>query len=370
MRSEGNSAAADSIPRLRLAQLTAKIGAGFRQYPRAGGVLVPRALADLAPTLRDAREISASEDERLALGRAVVVEVAKVMRRLPAAVLAVPLPSPSHVVERTSIEHRTRNVVERLIPFEAGRAWTVARYLQVPGFGARCLTDVLAAHEESAQPPDGAPPTAAAEALGSPSVPLFNVARRLRAVLPLTGTELRALYPDETFARATDPLRALARACAAAGVAAPFRLVRRGGSTIAVAPGSAGLARAACEEAARQVAAWGVADVADVASRVECLSESAVGETIVRRVLVALPRLRWLDPRMRFFSFVNERSPLGKTVERLFAEREVVPLDQLLTTLAEGSAAARRTPGPVLARYLAEIAGCVVVEGEVRRGTG
>jgi hypothetical protein len=359
--------------RLPLAQLTAKVGAGFRQYPREGGVLVPRALAPLAPDLAaqlPAAALPPAQDARLRLGRAVVAEVARVLRRLPAEVLALPLPPPSHVAGRTGIEHRTRNTVERLVPFETARPWSVGRYLAVPGFGPRCLVDVLAAHEESARL--GAAPGGAAG--GPPPAPdapseaaLVAIARRLRGLLPLTGAELAALFPDEPFARALDPLRTAARAFDDAGIGAPFQLVRRDGRSLAVAPGSAGITRAACEEAARQVAAWGLTEVEQVAARVQCLSESVVRETIVRRVLVALPRLRWLDGRMQWFSFAGERSPLGKAVARTFAATDAVRLDGLLAALAARPGSARRAPETVLLRYLDEIAGCEILDGEVRR---
>jgi hypothetical protein len=332
-------------------------------------VLVARALAGLTPDLAPGgapTTLPRAQSARLALGRAVVRQVALVTRRMPAELLAVALPPPSHFVALGIIEHRTRNVVERLVPFESSWArqpWSVARYLRVPGFGPRCLTDLLAAHEEAGRAssaPDvaDARPSAAA---------LVEIARRLRAELPLTGPELRALFPSEGFARAPEPLRALLRAFVAAGVAAPFRLVRRAESTIAVAPGSAGVARVACEEASRQVAAWGLSEVDEVAARVERLSESAAGGTIVRRVLVALPRLRWLDERMGWFSFVGERSPLAKAVERAFAQADALPASTLVTTLLGGSASARRAPIPVLMRYLSEIAGCEIVDGQVRR---
>jgi hypothetical protein len=92
-----------------------------------------------------------------------------------------------------------------------------------------------------------------------------------------------------------------------------------------------------------------------------------VRDTIVRRVLVALPRLRWLDARMGWFSFAGERSPLGKAVARVVAEGEARPLDDVVAALTASSASARRTPVPVLLRYLSEIAGCDIVDGVLRR---
>jgi hypothetical protein len=358
------------------ARYHAKVGAGHRQYPRAGGVLVPRALASLVPAPLSRGALPSASAPRLRLGRQIVDEVAGDMQRLPADLRRLRLPPPSVVVRALPIEQRTRNVVERLVPTEAGATWTVERYLHVPRFGPRCLTDLLAAHQEwrdDTRENDKREGAGHAEGGGMAMAPrrapesLVDVARRLRDRLPLAPTELRALLPEFLPARGPTPLRALLAAFQDAGMTPPFRIVGRNGNEIAVPVGAAGLAQSVSETASRQVVAWGIAEVSEVAGRVAVLAGTPGGETMVRRVLVALPRLRWLDERMTWFSFVEERSALRKAVDRIFKGAQAMKIVELAVELAKQARAVRRAPISVLTRYLTDIAGYAVVGGEVRR---
>lgn len=358
------------------ARYHAKVGAGHRQYPRAGGVLVPRALASLVPAPLSRGALPSASAPRLRLGRQIVDEVAGDMQRLPADLRRLRLPPPSVVVRALPIEQRTRNVVERLVPTEAGATWTVERYLHVPRFGPRCLTDLLAAHQEwrdDTRENDRREGAGHAEGGGMATAPrrapesLVDVARRLRDRLPLAPTELRALLPEFLPARGPTPLRALLAAFQDAGMTPPFRIVGRNGNEIAVPVGAAGLAQSVSETASRQVVAWGIAEVSEVAGRVAVLAGTPGGETMVRRVLVALPRLRWLDERMTWFSFVEERSALRKAVDRIFKGAQAMKIVELAVELAKQARAVRRAPISVLTRYLTDIAGYAVVGGEVRR---
>jgi hypothetical protein len=354
-----------------LARYNAKVGAGYRQYPRAGGVLVPQALAASLPaSLARTFPSPSPAAERLRLGRRIVEEVAGVMQHLPGDLRRVRLSPPSVVVRALPIEQRTRNVVERLVPSEAGTTWTVERYLHVPRFGPRCLTDLLAAHEEWRREPgsgDDETATASRLAQGNHALALVDVARRLRDRLPLAPGELPNLLPEFLPARGPTPLRALLAAFQDAGMTPPFRIVGRNGNEIAVAVGAAGVAQSVAECASRQVVAWGIAEVSEVAGRVAVLAGTPGGETMVRRVLVALPRLRWLDDRMTWFSFVEERSALRKAVDRIFKGVPAMKIVELAVELAKQARAVRRTPISVLSRYLTDIAGYAVVGNEVRR---
>lgn len=355
------------------ARYHAKVGAGHRQYPRAGGVLVPQALASLVPASVACDVLPSPAAARLRLGRVIVDEVAGVMQHLPADLRRLRLPPPSVVVRALPIEQRTRNVVERLVPTEAGATWTVERYLYVPRFGPRCLTDLLAAHQEwRDEARDGERRGNEAGSTPAPrrapgSLALVDVARRLRDRLPLAPSELRALLPEFLPARGPRPLRALLAAFQDAGMTPPFRIVGRNGNEIAVPVGAAGIAQSVSETASRQVVAWGIAEVSEVAGRVAVLAGTPGGETMVRRVLVALPRLRWLDERMTWFSFVEERSALRKAVERIFKGARAMKIVELAVELAKQARAVRRAPISVLTRYLTDIAGYAVVGGEVRR---
>lgn len=140
--------------RLTRAQFTQKVGARGH-YPRLRGVLIPRPLlaicrqADLDGVGSMAPMLSSVEDRR-ELGRAVVHAVGKAFRHFPEEILALELPHPSVVLSSLAIEDRTRNAIDRLLPLIKGQpTWTVARYLEIPKFGARCLVDLMAAREES-----------------------------------------------------------------------------------------------------------------------------------------------------------------------------------------------------------------------------
>jgi hypothetical protein len=138
-------------PRLSRSQVTQKVGARGR-YPRPAGVVVPGALIEICRKshLPGAGEVApASSEGRRQMGREVVQIVARALRRLPQATLELEMPHP-RVALALAIEDRTRNAIERLLPLIGKQpTWTVARYLEIPQFGARCLVDLLAALQES-----------------------------------------------------------------------------------------------------------------------------------------------------------------------------------------------------------------------------
>jgi hypothetical protein len=147
--------------RLTRSQLTQKIGARGH-YPRSPGVLIPRPLLEICgegdgPRAGEAAPTSSSRppgERRKQLGRDVVQTVARALRHFPAEILGLELPHPSAVLRWLPIEDRTRNALDRLLPLiEKEPRWTVARYLEIPKFGARCLVDLLAAREEVDGPP-------------------------------------------------------------------------------------------------------------------------------------------------------------------------------------------------------------------------
>src|SRR6185369_11475023 len=91
-----------------------------------------------------------TQQARAVFGRLIVSAVRRI-RRLPAQLLGVELPAPAVALRSWPMEDRTRLRLERVEPSTAGGdVWTVARYLRIPGFGPRCLVDLLAAREEAA----------------------------------------------------------------------------------------------------------------------------------------------------------------------------------------------------------------------------
>src|SRR3954468_18905394 len=67
-------------------------------------------------------------------------------RSAPADILRLPSPSPAEILRSLSVKPRTYNSLRRYVagrPAEAG--WSFGRLLEIPGFGARALKDVLEA---------------------------------------------------------------------------------------------------------------------------------------------------------------------------------------------------------------------------------
>ena len=306
-------ALAPTFPRLlSRAQLAQKVGAARYSYPRPDGVLVALPLREIG-TLR----LLIGQD-RSELGRVVIVEVARSMRHLPPKLLDLVVPHPNVVLRDLPIEARTRSVLERFLPTIARQpVWTVARYLGIPKFGARCLVDLLAACEESARD-DGARDTPG-------------------AVRPIAG-------------------------------AAPLRSITCGGRQLALARAPRDLAATVVATAVHMVSHWGLSTVESVIERVSVLRSAPADETVVRRLLAALPRLRWLDAARNWFSCLGDASRLARGVAQVFTVARRVPFRELRRALAKGQPRAPDVPKPVLQQYLRQIAGCQI-EGALVVGT-
>jgi hypothetical protein len=142
-------------------------------YPRTPGVLIPEELvavcsqdARLEKVQRHVTADSTPEAARL-LGAEVVRVVQRRLRALPRRALDAALPRPERALRSLVLEDRTRKALERAPTSDArdAQAWTVARYLGLRGFGARCLVDLLAACEEAR---DGA------EIVAAPAAPVVH----------------------------------------------------------------------------------------------------------------------------------------------------------------------------------------------------
>jgi hypothetical protein len=197
---------------------------------------------------------------------------------------------------------------------------------------------------------------------------LEEIAEHIGPRLPLSAPELAALVPRAAGGGDVTSLAALSRSFARAGRLAPFRVVRRGAVEIAVTPGSADLVALLYESATRQVNAWGLTEIDDVLDRVAILGASVpagMTVTIARRLLSALPQLRWLDERHIWFSFVGERSPFGRAIGKVFSIAHAVDVETLRAALAKHHHVIRRMPRPALESFLTEIAGCGLSDGDV-----
>ena len=359
------------LTRLQCAQ---KLGARKHDFPRPLGVLLPRALAGIC------RAPSSSAGDPKQAGRAIVLRVSRTLRNLPDDLLTRALPHPSAVLHALPIEDRTRGVLDRLLPLLAREAtWTVERYLHIPKFGARCLVDLLAAHEEAGgatTPLLGAarPPAGTAAQSGRTVVPftpvdlgrLDDISRLLRRSLPMVESDAAHLLMCERLASRPITLEHLAAIYRAISQPAPFRVVASGETPVAVAADNHGFSATVSATAARLVSRWGVSTVATVVRQLAALRPSAASRAIVARLLVALPRLRWLDDRMGWFSLAGDRSPLRLAVDKAVSVAGRVPLRALRSALATGRPRAPRPPAAVLARYLSEVADCEIAPTGVR----
>jgi hypothetical protein len=314
-----------------------------------------------------------SSDDRKQCGREIVLLVARAQRCLPRAVIDLEMPHPSTVLHALPIEDRTRGVLDRLLPLISREPlWTVGRYLRIPHFGARCLVDLLAAQEESAAHLDlsraivpGSP--AALESDGG-VVPLTGVdfgrlddiARVLEQSMPIAGADLGRLLIQEGLATERVTLGHLASAYRRLGRPAPFLVITCDGLEIAVARSNHGFAATVTATAARLISQCGLSTVASLVRRVGMHRSAATSRSLVCRLLVALPRLRWLDAAMEWFSFLGDRSHLARRITKVFAVADRVPIRELRAALRKGQPRALRVPATVLERYLCEIAGCAI----------
>jgi hypothetical protein len=374
----------EASPRLSRSQLAQKIGTATNGYPRPAGVLVPRALAEICRSLPASNQ-DRNQDrngDRRQRGREIVSSVSRSLRRLTPALLDLEMPHPSAALRTLPIEDRTRSVIDRFLPILAKEpSWTVGRYLRIPKFGARCLVDLLAACEETAS----GTTVAAADATGAPQkgsagrtvVPftpidlgrLDDIARLLGNLLPMSGSDLARLLIDEGLATATVTLEHVTGVFRSMDRPAPFRAITCSGTEIALAGDANGFAATVAATAVRLVSHWGLSTVESLVERVRLLRAAPTSRSFVCRLLVALPRLRWLDSTMEWFSFLGDRSRLARGIAKVFAVAQRVPFSELRLALGKGQARAPQVPGQVLTRYLSDVAHCqldgeLVVSGE------
>jgi hypothetical protein len=350
--------AASSLTRAQVAQ---KLGAGTNGYPRPTGVIVPQSLAQICCS-----SLLPSTMDRRQCGREVVLRVSRSMRRLTPDFLSLEMPHPSAVLRTLPIEDRTRGVLDRLLPVLAKEpAWTVGRYLRIPQFGARCLVDLLAAYEETARSTASAelspePVAAGVIAVGIDTGRLDDISRLLPSLLPMSSAELVRLLVDEGLATVDLTLEHLAEVYRGLDRQPPFRVVECGGIDIALGNDTNGFSATVVAAAVRLVSHWGLSSVASLVERVGVLRSAPTSRAFVCRVLVALPRLRWLDSTMKWFSFLGDRSRLARGIARVFAVARSVPFHELRRALGRGRARDQAVPGGVLTRYLSDVAHCQI----------
>ena len=312
-------------------------------YPRQGEAILPRALARLVKASTDAgartlagRDLGAlgagawndlGGDESRHLGMLVVEQVAGALRRRPRGVLRLAMPDPAAAMQQLRLEPRTERVLLRWIAAAPGEGrWTVARYLSIPGFGARALVDVMAALES-------------ARAAGLPGAlrpigPAWSGARPARTAVPLVD-------------------------------ARPFHAVEIGGARIRVAQPDVTAARTAYAIASRSVYNWGATTVRRVAEQLEVLVAGTRRPVFVEQILTAVATFQWLDRDRGWFWFTGRPNRLLADLAKVLAVAARVSSARLWTALCRARQGPETPPRSLLPSLCSALPGASIVDDVV-----
>jgi hypothetical protein len=339
-------------------------------YPRVSGVLVPSSLRQAGYRI----DGLASPEGRAQTAGDVVAWVRRTQRRLPAALLDSALPPPDIILKSWVIGSRTRGSLERILGTPAAaKMQRVRDYVGVKKLGVHGLVDLLAAREE--QGAGSLPPRSADHGFALMSTPQVTVApasrldvlsASIRGQLPLRPSELPGALAASGFADERLSLDVVVRFYRQAKVPVPFRVVRRGGATVLVAPESLGAAEALLANAAHYVFNWGVCTVRTLLERLQALQGVSIETRDATRILTAIPRFRWLDETAGWFSFAEYGTRLSVAVRKVFAIAERVRLEDLSRALTKAVELLATVPRRAIATYLSEVVGCEIFDGWVR----
>lgn len=363
---------------------TAKSGS---LYPRAGEPVVPQVLL---PHLDD-RTLSAAArrpelwqgkpaSARQALAKRLVLKVEALLpeRAAPAWAAQILLPNPAALVRSVPLESRTYTLLRRhLGGLELDGDWTLHQYLDIKGFGARALVDVLCAVQTRA---DAAlartslaqelawiaqshrrrglarvglerPLADDPNTLGTPL--LDRAIARIVAALPLTTAHAQRWLLDD----GSIGLDQIATAAVRLGRPAPFRSVRCGDLEILVKWNDVDAARGALHVAARMAFDWGIVQIGAVAERLAVTAGRRRDDQFIERVLAAHPDFAWLDQEQGWFWLRRGTSRLRDGVEKILASSTAVPLNQLAELLFRNRPTQERPSLTALENALSDIPG-------------
>ncbi|HXI55251.1 MAG TPA: hypothetical protein VNO55_04295, partial [Polyangia bacterium] len=194
----------------------------------------------------------------------------------------------------------------------------------------------------------------------SPLARLDAISTLLRSAMPVSASQLNRLLLEQGLTRKPVSVVALLSEYARAELTPPFRILRAQGVEILVSPGSVDLSARIVSTTAHCIADWGLTSIEVVADRVRAAEGSLASEDRVRRLLMALPRLRWLDEGADWFSFTGERSRLRRAVRKILAVADRVLFADLRSALAKGRSYLLHAPLRALERYLSDLADCEV----------
>ena len=270
-------------------------------------------------------------------------------RSAPAEILRRPSPSPEEILNTLPIKPRTYNSLRRYV---AGRtsdgAWNFGRLLQIPGFGARALEDVLLALGAKSGNKNHAGETATGRPLHNflddeleevlsarprrrPQLETPLLRRSLTLVsarLPASEQQILRRLEAAGLSRGSVDLGQIERAARFTDGPLAFVVLRRDGLTLAVQPERQRLAAMVYALAVRSVVSFGLALLRRIAflARTDDLP-------FVRAVVTAKDSFEWLDPRVGWFWFGNPHSQLVRTIENILSIAGPVPLRELAHVL-------------------------------------
>jgi hypothetical protein len=334
-------------------------------YPRTNGVLVPASLKQAGCPVRD----DATEPgERARAANEIVAWLRQTHRRLPSELLDAEWPEPAVILKTWTIGGPTRGALERIMSRPGASAVRKVRtYLGAERLGFRGLVDLLAASEEAharrpAEDAEKAAPQQPSRAVSSERLDALTAS--IRALLPLQPSELvGALAADRPPGLAS--FEDVVRLYRARDVRAPFRVVRRAGATVLVAPEALMAAETLLANAAHAVFQWGVCTTQALVDRVHALTALPLSTGVVARILRAIPRFRWVDEASGAFSFTGYDTRLGRAVRKVCAVTRRPRLADLRVALSKSFELLRTLPERAFAAYLSGVLGCVVDGGWV-----
>jgi hypothetical protein len=341
-------------------------------YPRPRGVVVPDLLMRAGCPVRAGLDA----DHQTQAATKTVKWVHGSFRRLPTEVLDTTIPDPSVILRTWSLSARTRGAVARLGTSEPGHPWRIRDLIGAKRLGPAALVDLLAAREEHEPSANASKLPPVIGALGTSRVAspvasrLDDLSRLIQARLPLSSEELSDLLVSSGLSTARLGLGDIARLFRDWQVSVPFRVVRRGGAAVLVAPTNLASAESLVTTASHLVFHWGLCTLNTVVGRIRSFSASAVefGANAAARVLASIPRFLWLDEASGWFSFVGYSSRLRIAIRKVFAVADRVSYRDLSAGLAKRVKALSTAPRPAIEAYLSKVAGCEIDGDWVRPG--
>ncbi len=356
-----------------------------RRYPRSGGTLLPSELEylrvgddiGLGPRTLMSGE---SPEMRARLGRRVVERLAKTAHALPRHILELEVPPPPIVLDTFLIDERTRRALERMQPYRDTQPWTLARYLELPRFGPRCLVDLLAARAEklaTQEHTNHTAPSVGAKAidwggtrvsLASETVMVLDlISRFLSQRTPVGMEQIHKHACDHGLKVPAATLADLLLLYRKSKRTPPFRIASLAGAEVAVRPHEQRSSGAISITATHFIDWWGLAPVESVASRSRLVTGCAISERTIHNVLEVSKGFVWLDDERTWFTFRQRDSSLLRLLTKMLTIGEWFDLVRVQLQVGKCQAQVRDVPRSVFARYLRTAVNCQIRATWARR---